>query len=92
MSLQDELEDLMPSSVVTSPFAYLNGIVSHMNGVLLTAFFVFGAVVAYIVYIIHLYDSGQLGGTDPAKPATSRRGRNSAAQRRQDEKWMKKFD
>ena len=86
MSLQEELGELVPNN----PWSYLNGIVSHMNGVLITSFVVLGAVVSYILYIIHLYDSGKLGGTENSKPV--RRGRTSMAQKRQEEKWLNKFD
>ena len=86
MSLQEELDELMPSN----PLTYLNGFVSHMNGVLITSFFVLAIVVGYILYIIHLYDTGKLGSSSTVKP--SRRGRTSMAQKRQEDKWLNKFD
>jgi hypothetical protein len=86
MSLQEELEDLMPAN----PWSFFNGFISHLNGVLITSFLVVSAVVCYILYIIHLYDSGKLTGTEKSKPI--RRGRTSLAQQRQEEKWLNKFD
>lgn len=93
MSLQDEiyeeleedLADIMPSS-----WDGLNGILSHLNSVLITGFIVLAVVVAYIVYIIHLYDTGKLGGTPNAKPPTRRR-KQTAAEKIAQEKWNKKF-
>ena len=68
--------------------SYLSDAVSHLNGVLMTAFIVIALVVGYILYIIHLYDSGNLGANPAHKPV--RRKYQSAGARIAEEKWMKK--
>ena len=80
----EDLSDLMPS-----PWTYINGALGHVNSIMLTAFCVLALVVGYILYIIHLYDSGKLGG-QALKKTRGRKGRMSAAERIAEERWAKK--
>ena len=68
--------------------SFFSGLLSHLNSVLVTAFFVIAAVVAYILYIINLYDSGKLGANPAHRPV--RRKYQTAGARIAEEKWMKK--
>ena len=44
----------------------------HINTVLFTSFVVLSVVVAYILYIVHLYDTGALGGKNDYARRTKR--------------------
>lgn len=47
----------------------------HINTVLVTSFVVLSVVVAYILYIVHLYDTGAIGGKTDFAKRTKVRGR-----------------
>ena len=65
---------------------------SHINMVIGTSFCVLSLVIAYIVYIIHLYDSGKLGGVGPEKSKTTRTSSSStAADNVAQRKWDRKL-
>ena len=83
--MEEDLSDILPNS-----WEWLNNTLGHLNSILFTGFFVLAIVVAYIVYIIHLYDTGKLGGTPNSKPPP-RRKKQSAAEKIAEERWNKKF-
>ena len=83
--LEEDLSDILPDS-----WNWLNNTLGHLNSILFTGFIVLAIVVAYIVYIIHLYDNGKLGGT-PKSAAPVRRKKQTAAEKIAEERWNKKF-
>ena len=93
MSLQEEIYEEMEedlSDILPNSWEWLNSTLGHLNSILFTVFFVLAIVVAYIVYIIHLYDAGKLGGTPNSKPPP-RRKKQTAAEKIAEERWNKKF-
>lgn len=48
-------------------------------------------VIAYIVYIIHLYDSGKLGGVGPNQNKAPRTSRTYASDKVSQKKWERKL-
>jgi len=90
MAIQEEEEENL-SDFIPAPWSVVSKALSHLNGVLLTALIVLGFVVAYIMYIIHLYDSGKLGGNEHKKPRRFRKldtGRTPERAKR----WMSEKD
>mmetsp|Transcript_54442 Transcript_54442/g.69984 ORF Transcript_54442/g.69984 Transcript_54442/m.69984 type:complete len:89 (+) Transcript_54442:80-346(+) len=86
MSLQEDLEDIIPA-IKSDPFKMFNGMFDQFGKVVTTFIIVFLGVIAFIIYIIHLYDTGKLG------PDTSQRKHGnykSQGMRKNDEKWAKK--
>jgi hypothetical protein len=67
MATLDAEEEDVANIDMSGAWGAVSNALGHLNGVIFTAIIVLAAVVAYIIYIIHLYDSGKLGGERVAK-------------------------
>jgi hypothetical protein len=89
MSLQEDIEEIIPSSIKDDPFNMFSGFFDQFGKVLTTVLIVFSCVIGFIIYIIHLYDSGQLG-PNPAQKQRPGGNFKSQTMKNSDEKWAKK--
>ncbi len=66
---------------------FLNGAFDHLNRIIISCLVALTLVVVFIVYIIHLYDTGVIGPKDKPK----KRSRKSPADRIAEQKFAKKY-